>query len=442
MAGLKKNLPKAWKALRKHLELDDAIPLSSNVYLGCDQKDVKVPEKNLQEKFKYFNSLFNSQELPKEDRPDLSEAANITAAQTQFCNPAIFSEACLAQERHKSYPSKTPKFKPKDTKSYKYDMRGHVVGCVERYAELSGKSVESLKKVSTPCIDDSMLDLTDFEVKGELSKVCSQIVLKCLYVARIARCDLLWAVNTLAREVTKWTVACDKRLHRLISYMHWTKDQVQICTVGDNFQECCIACFCDASFAGDIKGSYSTSGMFLAIIGPNTFVPLLWFVKKQGAVSHSSTEAEIIALDAALRMEALPALLLWENILDTFEEHHITSAKVLRTEYNPFINIDYVPCNLPKSSGLGLLFCFEDNDAVIKMTIRGRSQSMRHVARTHRVDLDWILERIRTDPGVQMRYIGTKAQIADLLTKGSFSAIQWDVLVHLAGLVPQNILTE
>lgn len=31
MAGLE-NLPKAWKALRKHLELDDAVPLSSNVY--------------------------------------------------------------------------------------------------------------------------------------------------------------------------------------------------------------------------------------------------------------------------------------------------------------------------------------------------------------------------------------------------------------------------
>ena len=71
-------------------------------------------------------------------------------------------------------------------------------------------------------------------------------------------------------------------------------------------------------------------------------------------------------------------------------------------------NVDFVPPSLPPLKGYGHLIVLEDNEAVIKMTIRGRPQTMRHVARTHRVDLDWILERIRTDPGVQMRYIGTK----------------------------------
>ena len=40
---------------------------------------------------------------------------------------------------------------------------------------------------------------------GELSHVCSQIVLKCLYLARIGRPDILWSVNKLARSITKWT---------------------------------------------------------------------------------------------------------------------------------------------------------------------------------------------------------------------------------------------
>ena len=40
---------------------------------------------------------------------------------------------------------------------------------------------------------------------GELSTVCSQIVLKCRYLARIGRPDILWFVNELARAVTKWT---------------------------------------------------------------------------------------------------------------------------------------------------------------------------------------------------------------------------------------------
>ena len=34
---------------------------------------------------------------------------------------------------------------------------------------------------------------------GELFKVCSQIVLKCLYLKRIGRPDILWSVNRLAQ---------------------------------------------------------------------------------------------------------------------------------------------------------------------------------------------------------------------------------------------------
>ena len=58
---------------------------------------------------------------------------------------------------------------------------------------------------------------------GELSSTCSQIVLKCLYLARIGRPDILWSVNKLARSITKWTKDCDKRLCPLISYIHHTR---------------------------------------------------------------------------------------------------------------------------------------------------------------------------------------------------------------------------
>ena len=61
--------------------------------------------------------------------------------------------------------------------------------------------------------------------------------------------------------------------------------------------------------------------------------------------------------------------------------------------------VDYVPCNIRKSSGIATLMILEDNDAVIKLICKGRSATMRHIARTHRVDLDWLIERIREDPG-------------------------------------------
>ena len=66
----------------------------------------------------------------------------------------------------------------------------------------------------------------------ELSNTCSQIFLKCLYLERNGRPDILWSVNKLARSITKWTKACDKRLGRLISYIHHTSEHKQYCHVG------------------------------------------------------------------------------------------------------------------------------------------------------------------------------------------------------------------
>ena len=76
--------------------------------------------------------------------------------------------------------------------------------------------------------------------------------------------------------------------------------------------------FVDASFAGDLKDSKSTSGVIMVLAGPRTFCPISWICKKQGAISHSSTEAEIIALDAGMRMEGIPLVSLWELIIDVF----------------------------------------------------------------------------------------------------------------------------
>ena len=64
-------------------------------------------------------------------------------------------------------------------------------------------------QVSTPCIDDHHFKEEELKSVGELSHVCSQIVLKCSYLARVGRPDVPWFVNKLARSITKWTKACD-----------------------------------------------------------------------------------------------------------------------------------------------------------------------------------------------------------------------------------------
>ena len=69
--------------------------------------------------------------------------------------------------------------------------------------ELANKKTEQLCNVSSPCLDDHQFKKEKLESAGELSKVCSQIVLKCLYLARMGRPDFLWSVNKLARSITK-----------------------------------------------------------------------------------------------------------------------------------------------------------------------------------------------------------------------------------------------
>ena len=112
--------------------------------------------------------------------------------------------------------------------------------------------------------------------------------------------DFLWSVNKLARSITKWTRACDKRLNRLISYIHHTCEYRQYCHVGNTAKQCRLGLFQDSDFAGDLQDLKST--------GSHTFVPISWMCKKQTAVSHSSTEKEIISLDTGLRLDGLLAL--------------------------------------------------------------------------------------------------------------------------------------
>ena len=112
--------------------------------------------------------------------------------------------------------------------------------------------------------------------------------------------------------------------------------------------------------------------------------------KKQTAVSHSSTESEIISLDTGLRLNGLLVLELWDLIVCVFgnvprvsdrsgqpvndvNKHHKSPKRV-----NVMENIDSVPSNVQSSRQEALLYVFEDNEAVINMIITGRSPTMRH----------------------------------------------------------------
>ena len=144
--------------------------------------------------------------------------------------------------------------------SWSYDMEGHAKKCVER-KNRTGEQNNSTMKQSR----NTILKEAEMGSVGDLSKVCSQIVLKCLYLPRIGRPDILWYVNELARAITEWTRACDKRLARLISYIHHTCDFKQYCHVGNTAKQCRLGLFQDSELTRDSEDSKPTSGGLLCI---------------------------------------------------------------------------------------------------------------------------------------------------------------------------------
>ena len=56
---------------------------------------------------------------------------------------------------------------------------------------------------------------------------------------------------------------------------------------------------------------------------------------------------------------------------------------------------------------------------------------MRHVSSTHRIARDWLFDRINLDPKIQIKYIDTKNQVADILTKRNVTRDEWNTLLHL-----------
>ena len=82
-----------------------------------------------------------------------------------------------------------------------------------------------------------------------------------------------------------------------------------------------------------------------------------------------------------------------------------------------------------------VLIIAEDNEAVIKIIKKARSMALRHLPRTHRIDVHWLYE-VCSDPRVRMLYVNTKQQVADLMTKAINNPATWAHLLDIAQIRP------
>ena len=339
MAGSQHNLERGWKLMREHISMDEPVPV--NRCLGC---------------------------------------------------------------LHKIHREKTSTgFR----KVIEYDMEDFMSDCVKQYLTLAQVPEGSLRPAATPFLEDSISDASpkgdkDSD-KGVLQPIACRVLMKILYGARLARFDLLRAVGALASNVATWDRSCDRKLHRLVAYINSTKGyrMTGYCSESATFDSLSLELFADADFAGCPRTVRSTSGTFLALKGEGVFIPLSASSKRQSCVSHSTTEAEVVAANTAVRAVGIPAKHFWEYILNRPVE------MVLR----------------------------EDNQATICVIKNGYSPALRHMPRTHRVSVAWLSELIQEEE-VDVQYCDTNEQAADIFTKPFTGIPKWRNALQLIGSGP------
>ena len=138
MAGWTKGVDEMWVRLRKKLNLDDPVPMDGATYLGCTQRNVQVPDYMINTKSEIYREHW---QVPRVETPsDVPRSKSPGSGDT-----------------------------PHPVRGWSYSMKGHALQCVERYLELSNKGIETLKHVSTPCLDDHLLTEEDESTVGESS---------------------------------------------------------------------------------------------------------------------------------------------------------------------------------------------------------------------------------------------------------------------------------
>ena len=323
---------------------------------------------------------------------------------------------------------------PRPVKMIEYDVEGYLAKAVEDYKQGTGN--KTLQSRPTPFINTTSADdvstpyatgdwcecpwcrgrflASDFgqgkgnsvtkptakllpegseaePVTGLMGDLAMSILMKVMYAARYARHDLLCAVARLAQRIHKWSPQCDTSLHRLMGYIQATLHYRQIGWVGDELADIFLHLHSDADFAGGTDSKRSTTGIHLMALGPWTCFPINGQSKRQGAVSHSTPEAEIVAADAAIFREGLPTLDLWAVLIGNPEP---------------------------------MLYFHEDNQTMIRIMQTGRNPTMRHLNRTHGVDISAMKEQFDKD-NIIIQYTQTDRQCADVHTKAFDCKDKW-----------------
>jgi hypothetical protein len=257
---------------------------------------------------------------------------------------------------------------------------------------------------STPALSTVILTNHEEDKKHDETKFnYRQVIGKLLYLEKSTRPDISCAVHQCARFSADPRNKHAEAVKRIGRYLLSTKDKGLI--MKPNMEG--LECWVDASHASEwsskaSKDDPNTARSRMGYIIKYGGCPMHWASKMQTEIALSSTEAEYIALSQAMR-EVMPIMWLMEEAYG----HGI-----------PVLN------NPPKV----LCKVFEDNAGAIEIA---KVPKMR--PRTKHLNIKYHHFREEVKKGtVSIYHVGTKDQIADILTKaldeGLFTSLRMKIL--------------
>jgi hypothetical protein len=230
--------------------------------------------------------------------------------------------------------------------------------------------MEDSKPVPTPA-EGVLRRLSD----GHPDNEYMQLVGSVLYLATISRPDIAFAVQNLGRHMQRvgpdhWTAA-----KRLLRYLSGTRHH-GIQFSGNAPEAIKLVGYCDADWAGDLDTRRSTTAHVFLLTG----ACVSWASRLQPTVALSSAEAEYMALSTGVQ-EAIHLRSLLRDL--GYEQRGPTAIH-------------------------------EDNQACIAMS---SNPTVNHKRSKH-IDIRYHFTRERVESGdLELRYVPTEHQLADLLTK-------------------------
>ena len=372
LAGKKQNLDPMWKILNKDVDLGEPTSFLDHVYMGCTQRECRIS-----------NDIVTNHRDMCESRISAGAKENYT----------LELQGNLMQKSYRLGLS-TWKVMPRNVWKDIANFRFKRLNNYTKSQHHAWMTIVLKKWVSRRIVCNLL-----------------QIVLKCLYLARIGRPDILLSVNKLAlRSQNGHTLATNA--WRVVSLTFIIQVNTSNIFMWETQHNSAGLVYFKTLILQEISRLKINIGGVPCIFGSRTFVPISWMCKKQTSVSHSSTEAEIISLDAVFPLSLfgiwwLKYFIPYRTRLNKEELRGNPLQATKPNVHNPIqfkhtnvirTNIDHIPSNTMHSGASAMLYVFEDNEAVMKIVIKGGSHTMRYVSRTHRVALDWLFDTIKLDP--------------------------------------------